>query len=71
MKVSVPSIICAVIMAGIGLVCLSISDNFIWQVVSIFICMGVYFVLYFLLFKKILLDSLQAIGLPLRKKTKL
>lgn len=68
MKSSVTSIVCSLIMLIIGALCLNLSDNLIWQIVSIFVCVIAYFAVYFSFFKDILVDAFQAIGLPIPRK---
>lgn len=64
---AVPSIICTAIMACVAILLKSISENLLWQIISIVICIGVYFTAHFILFSKQLIESFATLGLKFKK----
>lgn len=64
---AVPSIICTAIMAFVGVFLKSISTNLLWQIVSVVLCIGVYFTVYVLLFRKQLLESFATLGIKFKR----
>ncbi len=64
---AVPSIICTAIMACVGILLKGISGNMLWQVVSVVICIAVYFTVYIIFFRKQLIESIETLGLKFRR----
>ncbi len=71
-KQSLPSLLCAFVMAIAGSIMLRISSNMVWQIVSVGICIVIYFVLYSLLFKEKMMEAIVTVGikLPVRQNSK-
>jgi len=65
-----PSLLCTVIMGAAGYALLLISDTLVWQIVSILVCMLVYFAATYLLFPRILEQSLDILGVNVLKLIK-
>lgn len=65
---SIPSLVCTVVMALAGVLLKSISNNMVWQLASVVLCIVVYFVLYMLLFGKQLKESFETLGLDIKLK---
>lgn len=60
-KNNIPSIICSVLMWIIAELFITISDNFIWQIISIIMCIIIYFI-FAMLFKTMRIEILTIIN---------
>lgn len=65
---TIPSFICAAVMAVVGFYLQTISPNLIWQIVSVLICIVVYFAIYAIFFKKILVEAFDTVGFSVHLK---
>lgn len=63
----IPSIICSSVMAIVAIILRQISDTFVWQLLSVVLCIIVYFLVVKLFFKDLLRQSFETLGFDVGK----
>lgn len=69
LSVVVPSVLCTFVMTMCSFILSLVSNSFVWQILSVCICILIYFVVLYKFFEKLFFDSFKNLGFDIKNNS--